>query len=73
MKPVSLMEQMIKNSSHVGNLVFEPFAGSGTTLVACHQQQRKCKAVELEPRFVAVCIERIHVLTGIMPTVERRG
>ena len=66
MKPVSLVEQCLRNSSQRGDLGIEPFAGSGTTLVAAQNLGRCCAAVELDPKYVAVCLERLSAL-GLTP------
>jgi DNA modification methylase len=58
MKPVQLITLMLTNSTRAGSVVFEPFSGSGSTLMACEVLGRKCRAIELEPRFVQVAIER---------------
>ena len=55
-KPIECMERPIRN--HKGD-VYDPFVGSGTTLVAAHNQGRICYAMELNPAYVAVCIERM--------------
>ena len=49
MKPVELVEAMLKNSSRRGDTVLDPFAGSGSTLIACERLGRRCLAVELDP------------------------
>ena len=59
MKPVSLVEHCLRNSSQQGDLGVEPFAGSGTTLVASQNLGRRCYGVELDPKYVAVCLERL--------------
>jgi DNA modification methylase len=64
MKPVELVARALTNSSGKGDLVFEPFAGSGTTLVAAQQTGRTCYAVELEPAYVDVICARWEALTG---------
>ncbi len=64
MKPVELVERSIANSSRPGDLVFEPFSGSGTTLLACEKTGRQCRAIELEPKYVQVAIERWQNFTG---------
>lgn len=64
MKPVELIARAIGNSSKRGDLVFEPFAGSGTTLVAAEQLARRCAAVELDPGYCDVVVERWEKLTG---------
>jgi len=58
-KPVELVAAMIQNSSHRGDIVGEPFSGSGTDLVASEQTARLCYAAELEPKYIAVALERL--------------
>jgi DNA modification methylase len=64
MKPVELVGRSIRNSSHRGALVLEPFSGSGSTLIACEALGRACCAIELEPRYVQVALERWATFTG---------
>ena len=66
-KPVEMMGRCIKSSTPSGALVIEPFLGSGTTLIACENLGRKCRAIELQPEYVAVAIERWHEVTGKHP------
>lgn len=68
MKPVGLLRQLILNSSRIGDTVYEPFAGSGSTLIACEQTKRKCIAIELDPHYCEVIIRRFEKLTGIGAT-----
>lgn len=58
MKPLELVERSLRNSSKHGNFVYEPFLGSGTTLIACERLDRICRAVEIDPGYVAVAIQR---------------
>ena len=67
MKPVELVERAINNSSQRGNIVFEPFCGSGTDIIACERLNRKCRAIEISPAYCAVSIERWHEMTGKEP------
>lgn len=60
MKPVALVEKLISNSSIIDEIVYEPFAGSGTTMVACENLHRKCRAIEISPNYCAVILERMH-------------
>ena len=55
-----------------GELVFEPFLGSGTTLIACEVLGRVCLGVELSPAYVAATLERWHVLTGKEPVISEQ-
>ncbi len=67
MKPPPLVERSLVNSSLPGDIVLDPFVGSGTTLIVCEQLNRKCRAVELDPIYAAVTIERWANLTGMSP------
>lgn len=64
MKPVELVVRAMENSSRPGDLVYEPFSGSGTTIIAAETLGRRCYAMELEPRYVQVAIERWQAFTG---------
>lgn len=59
MKPIELYERCVKNHSEVGDVVIELFSGSGTTIVACENLHRKARAIELDPKYVAVALERM--------------
>jgi len=59
MKPVELVARMVRNSSPQGGMVYEPFSGSGSTMLACESSSRVCRAVELDPKYVAVALERM--------------
>jgi DNA modification methylase len=65
-KPVALVAAMIANSSRPGELVYDPFSGSGTVLVACEQLKRTGCASELDPGYAAVALERLALL-GLAP------
>ena len=65
MKPVGLLRQLILNSSRIGDTVYEPFAGSGSTLIACEQTKRRCVAIELDPHYCEVIVRRFETLTGV--------
>ena len=64
MKPLPLMERAIDNSSRPGALVLDPFAGSGSTLIAAERTGRVCAAVELDPRYCDVILARWEAFTG---------
>ena len=64
MKPVSLIERLISNSSKRGNLVLDAFGGSGSTLIACEQVKRNARIIEIEPKYCDVIIKRWQILTG---------
>jgi DNA modification methylase len=64
MKPVELVERAISNSSRRGDVVLDPFAGSGTTLIAAERTGRSARLVELDPRYVDVIVRRWQDNTG---------
>lgn len=66
-KPVGLVTSTLGN--HPGEVVVEPFSGSGTTLIACEQLGRKCRAIEIDPGYVAVALQRWADATGKTPVL----
>jgi DNA modification methylase len=66
MKPVDLVAAMLRNSAPLAGLVYEPFSGSGSTMAACESTGRVCRALELEPKYVAVALERMSA-AGLTP------
>ena len=58
MKPVGLVGYLMKNSSKKGDVVFDSFGGSGTTLIAAEQLGRTCRMIELSPHYVSVILAR---------------
>jgi DNA methylase len=70
-KPVGLVAQCLANSTRPGDLVYEPFAGSGSTLIAAELTGRRCAAIEIDPGYVAVILERWEAFTG--HKAARRG
>jgi DNA modification methylase len=73
MKPVALAKQAIGNSSKIGDIVLDPFGGSGTTLIACEQLSRRCFMMELEPKYIDVIIRRWQKLDGQSAVLESTG
>ena len=63
-KPVELFLRPISYHTQPGDLVYEPFSGSGTQLIAAEQLGRRCYALEQAPAYVQVAIERWEALTG---------
>lgn len=59
MKSVPVCSDILKDLSNNGDLVFDPFCGSGTTLVACERLGRKGRAIEIAPKYVAVALQRL--------------
>ena len=64
MKPVELVAHPIMNSSKAGDIVLDPFGGSGSTLVACQQTGRVCRMAELDVKYADVIVERYIALAG---------
>lgn len=64
-KPVECMARPIRN--HDSEFVYEPFSGSGTTIIACEQLGRKCRAIEISPAYVSVALQRWADATGKTP------
>lgn len=72
MKPVELFAYQIENSSKIGDIVADAFAGSGTTMVACHQIKRKAFVVEFDPKYCQVIIDRMKKLDPSL-IIKRNG
>jgi len=73
MKPVELWVEFIENSSKPGDSVYEPFSGSGTTIIACERTNRTAHAIELSPAYVDVAVKRWQDFTGQEATLESTG
>jgi site-specific DNA-methyltransferase (adenine-specific) len=73
MKPVGLIEYLIKNSSKQEDIILDPFLGSGTTLMACEKLQRFCYGIELDPKYCDVIIKRWQQFTGKEAIHEQSG
>ena len=67
MKPIKLLAPLIENSSKIGELVADGFLGSGSTMVATHQLNRKCYGMELDPKYCQVIVDR---MLNLDPTLE---
>ncbi len=72
-KPIELMRKAILNHTNAGDLVYEPFLGSGTTLAAAEVTQRTCCGMELDPKYVDVVVQRWQGLSGKPAILERDG
>lgn len=64
MKPIKLMARLIKNSSKIDETVLDLFGGSGSTLIACEQTQRKCYTMEYDEKYATVIVDRWEQFTG---------
>jgi hypothetical protein len=72
-KPVELMRKPILNHLRRGELVYDPFLGSGTTLAAAELTERVCYAIELDPKYVDVAVERWQSLSGKKAVLDGDG
>ncbi len=72
-KPVECMRRPIENNSSPGQAVYEPFSGSGTTIIAAEMTGRACHAIELNAAYVDVAIKRWQEFTGQAATLEGDG
>lgn len=64
MKPIPLFDYQIKNSTKSGDIVLDLFGGSGTSIMACEQDNRTCHTMEYDPKYVDVIIDRWEQFTG---------
>jgi len=69
-KPVECMRRPIENNSSPGQAVYEPFSGSGTTIIAAEMTGRSCLAIEIAPEYVDVAVVRWQVFTGGTAVLE---
>jgi len=65
MKPVGLLRRLILNSSKIGDLVYDPFGGSGSTLIAAEDTKRRCMMIEMDAKYCRVIIDRFEKHTGV--------
>jgi DNA modification methylase len=72
-KPVELIERAIRNSSKSRDTVLDPFAGSGSTLIACEKTHRQARLIELEPKYCDVIIRRFEEFSGKRAVLESDG
>jgi len=68
-KPVKLIAYLIEKTTNAGEIVFEPFCGSGTAILACENTDRICRAIEITPGYVAVTLQRYQDATGTTPVL----
>jgi DNA modification methylase len=59
MKPIDLISYQIRNSTKKGDIIYDPFIGSGSTMLAAHQLNRICYGIELDPKYCQVIIDRM--------------
>ena len=72
-KPVECMKRPIENNSSPGQAAYDPFVGSGTTIIAAEMTGRACHAIEIHPPYVDVSVIRWQNFTGKEATLEATG
>lgn len=72
-KPVECMRRPIQNNSKSGEVVYDPFVGSGTTIIAAETTGRACYAIDLDPVYVDVAVRRWQAFTGLTATLDGDG
>jgi DNA modification methylase len=70
-KPVALVADAIRDASIPGDLILDPFGGSGTTLLAAQETKRHARLIEIDPRYVDVTLRRFQRATGTKPVLQR--
>ena len=73
MKPVELVERAIRNSSRPGDVVLDPFGGSGTTLIAAEKSGRQARLIELDPKYVDTIVRRWQEYAGAQAVRQADG
>jgi len=73
MKPVELLRKLIANSTKTGEWVYDPFLGSGSTLIACEHLGRRCLGIELDEGYVRTAVARWEQLTGLKAVLVDGG
>ena len=71
--PVALCENLYKSYAKAGDWMFEPFNGSGTSIVACEKMNMNCAAMELAPEYTDTAVARWQDFTGQQATLESTG
>ena len=69
-KPVECMKRPIENNSSPGQAVYDPFVGSGTTIIAAEMTGRACHAIELSPAYIDVAVKRWEAFIGSQATLD---
>jgi DNA modification methylase len=72
-KPTAMLEDALLDLTNRGDIVLDPFLGSGSTLIAADKAGRICRGVELDPLYIDVTIRRFEVVTGKVATREVSG
>ena len=64
-KPISLLRRLILNSTLIGDVVYDCFGGSGSTIIACEQTKRKCIMIEFDPKYCQTIIDRFEKIFSV--------
>ena|SRR5437764_9565939 len=72
-KPVECMRRPILHHTKTGEAVYDPFVGSGTTIIAAEQTERRCFAMDVDPIYVDVAIRRWQAFTGKRAVLDADG
>ncbi len=72
MKPIDLVAKLIKNSSKENDIILDLFGGSGSTIIATEQLNRKCYTMELDPKYCDVIVKRWETMTNREAILEKR-
>jgi DNA modification methylase len=63
-KPIGLLRRIIPDNTKIGDIVYDPFLGSGSTAIACEHLGRKCIGIEFDEEYIKIIIKRLELLTG---------
>lgn len=66
-KPIELIRRLVLNSTRIGDVVYDPFLGSGTALLVCQQTKRICIGIEQDVEYIQTTLDRWEKLTGLIP------
>jgi DNA modification methylase len=72
-KPVAMLEDALLDITERGDIVLDPFLGSGSTLIAAEKTGRRCRGLELDPLYVDVIVRRYEAVTGRQAVLECTG
>ncbi len=72
-KPTAMLEDALIDLTNRGEIVLDPFLGSGSTLIACEKTGRTCRGLELDPLYADVIVRRFETLTGVPAVLEETG
>ena len=72
-KPTAMLEDALLDLTDRGDIVIDPFLGSGSTLMAAHKTGRVCRGIELDPLYVDVIVRRFEAATGLAATLVETG